>query len=269
MLVLRVGLFSLMVAMAGCGDDDAGSMDAGSDSSTDALSSDGGGVDVGSADAGSADAGSADVGTDVGSTDAASIDAGTDGSTSDVGTDSGLDECTTSEMCGGDPCFLDPDGTRDCVVDPGDPPRIACDGELCGCADDAACSDGPGGSCIAFEYRYCGGAAPPRENVCQYDECAVDADCDERAGGGCVPPGLGNFVATCAYGPCRTSADCNEAGTCELYDTGCGTGGNTFFCRYPDDECSDERPCEGPRPMICVPNEDGQGTRCVLDLPRP
>lgn len=262
---IRFGLFALVVALAGCGDDAA--VDAG----TDGGSQDGGGADSsggddgGAEDSGTADSGTADAGTDTGAEDTGAEDSGTDTGAADSGTD----ECTTSDDCGGDPCFLNPDGTRGCVEDPGAPPRNGCDGGECECADDAACADGPGGSCIAFDYRYCGGAAPPATNVCRYDECAVDGDCDERAGGACVPPGLGNFVATCAYGPCRTSADCNEGGTCAIYDTGCGTGGNTFFCRYADDECSDSRPCTGPMPMLCVPNEDGQGAHCVPDLPRP
>jgi hypothetical protein len=263
---------SLLCVSIGCGDDtaaDAGSVDSGSNDS--------GILDSGAADSGILDSGAADSSTADSSTaeDASADDVGVDAAEVDAGTDSGTDAgpapiCTTSDDCEGDPCFLFPDGSRDCVVDPGDPPREECGAMSCGCDANADCADGGGGVCISFSHRYCGGAAPPRINVCQYDACTEDADCDARPVGACVPRGEGGFTNMCAYGSCRTSADCRDGGTCDRYDDGCGGGGGTLFCRYADDVCSDTAPCPpGPNPMSCVPGEDGHGTHCVEDLPRP
>ncbi|MFK7999588.1 MAG: hypothetical protein AB8H86_08320 [Polyangiales bacterium] len=268
MLCRYLCLMSLLCALIGCGDDattDVGSPDSGS--------RDGGALDAAAEDAAAEDAAAEDAASEDASAPDAGADAGGDAGAADGGPDAGPPPiCTTSDDCGGDPCFLFPDGTRDCVVDPGDPPREACAGGgfPCGCSADSECGDGSGGVCIAFTHRYCGGAPPPPINECRYDACSEDADCDERAMGACVPRGEGGFTNTCAYGSCRTSADCREGGTCDRYDNGCGAGGGTLFCRYADDVCSDTVPCPpGPAPMLCVPAEDGHGTECIPDLPRP
>ena len=272
---LRPSLLILVFALAGCGDDDVLADAGGGD---DAATTDSGRSDAPASDAGDEDDAAVDdaavedaVVEDGGSDDGGAADAGEDAAIADAGDDAPAMTCTDSDDCGGLPCFLFPDGTSDCVDDPGDAPRTRCDGTLggCECMTDAECTDGAGGVCAAFTYRYCGGAPPPETNRCIYSECRADSDCDAQPTGACLPRGINGFTNSCAYGICRTSADCRDGGTCDIYDEGCGPEGGVLFCRYADDVCSDDRPCRGARPEKCVPNEDGHGTQCVPDLPRP
>ena len=101
------------------------------------------------------------------------------------------------------------------------------------------------------------------------DGCAQDADCG-NADFVCVPRGAyAHRYAVCARVACRTDADCGAraGGVCSPFFTRCRSDG--FFCRYPDDPCTTDQDCQGNEPMSCVPNANGQGTQCVVDLPAP
>lgn len=135
-----------------------------------------------------------------------------------------------------------------------------------GCCLDAECA---GGTCVDFLFEYCGGARPPEINTCRANECVDDAACGP--GRACLPAGaLGGVVSRCVTATCRTDADCDRAagGICRAFMSACHSAG--FACTYPEDPCLTDADCPGGNfPRICLPNQDGHGTQCVDDPPRP
>ena len=146
-----------------------------------------------------------------------------------------------------------------------------------GCCEDTDCpepANGLAAFCQAQGYdaqnAYCGGMAPPEWNVCAADGCADNSDCAE--GQACMPAGaFGYVLATCVRTPCTIDADCaaRAGGQCLPFFRRCEAYG--WACTYDDDPCRTDADCPvGERnPMFCQPLNDGQGTRCAEDIPRP
>ncbi|MBU1432142.1 hypothetical protein KKF91_16525 [Myxococcota bacterium] len=137
-----------------------------------------------------------------------------------------------------------------------------------GCCSHDECR---GGFCQALGFdaqgAYCGGMGPPPINQCVRDGCQADIDCGESQV--CVLAGTHGYVLnTCMRAACQLDAHCRDGGACLPFFHPCYSYG--FACVYPGDPCRVDADCPQERaPMLCLPNEDGHGTRCVEDMPRP
>jgi hypothetical protein len=132
------------------------------------------------------------------------------------------------------------------------------------CCADADCAGPFGARCVAFQVGYCGGAAPPEQNVCRANACATDADCG--AGRACAPAGFRGLVAaTCVERACATGADCGARPGGECRPLGGGAACVPlagFYCTYADDTCRTDADCgAGGLPSSCA--FVGDRTRCV------
>ena len=97
------------------------------------------------------------------------------------------------------------------------------------CKTDDECKDGSNGRCMTVGARV-------RENKCTYDACFHDADC--KTGGPCECQTTGNV---CLSGNCRVDADCGPNGSCGRSNAmSCGGGESSYYCRKPEDTCTDE-----------------------------
>jgi hypothetical protein len=160
-------------------------------------------------------------------------------------------------------------------VDAGDP----FGGPLVGtcCTSDEECTEKPRGRCVWDSH--CGGVVRPPRRHCDYAGwCTSDRECTS---GTCTPTSYSSFdIPACVTGVCRTSSDCRKGpgGACVIGHSGgvCTVGYLLFFCQYTNDIClisnrgGDCPPSPAARfGQDCVPNEDGQGTRCVPTQPPP
>jgi hypothetical protein len=175
----------------------------------------------------------------------------------DAGAGRAPGDCVTEADCGGAPCVeIVPGGFRVCAPLPAE--ATACDpardsDECCTSADCTAVS---GGRCyLNSDLRFCGGALPPPQNICAYDNCTSDADCFGGLTGetACVPRGVAGFpVASCLMTFCRRDSDCDAApgGVCApVRDACCGLIAG-LACVYPGG---------------CRSNADCATGGCVLD----
>lgn len=188
--------------------------------------------------------------------------------------------CRDDADCPGGACGPvpdDPGAPCTCIGPRPEPVRAFC--EAGGpfeseCCADAECAPPPDGRVVCQQSvydalnAYCGGAAPPPENSCRFDECLLDDDC--AAGEVCVPAGaFGHVLNTCRRTECRTDADCaaRPGGECRAYFIRCVA--TSFGCSYDGDPCRTDADCPDGRfgPQHCVPA--GGGTRCEEYIPPP
>jgi hypothetical protein len=141
------------------------------------------------------------------------------------------------------------------------------------CCEDSDCDGGDSpGYCYAFQFNYCGGAAPPDVNVCRYDECQSNADC--QAGQACAPRGFAGLDRNrCITALCNTDADCDTraGGQCTpLGGPNACAAFNGFYCTYDDDVCrsSADCPAEGFGIPVCGWDAGAARVEC-RDMPIP
>lgn len=176
------------------------------------------------------------------------------------------DACVGGWTCLASQCAWECDGDQDRPT----PQMNTCqEGDpMMGCCAHEECE---GGFCQAVGYdaqdAYCGGMAPPPENECVRDQCEQDVDCGEAEV--CVLAGAHGYVLnTCVRAVCQEDRHCGGEGVCLPFFRPCNSYG--FACVYPADPCRVDADCPQERfPMLCLPNADGRGTRCVEDIPRP
>lgn len=173
--------------------------------------------------------------------------------------------CSSADDCPGGTCVsAAPDlEYQTCQVPFSEPSESEHDMNECNAHSD--CSASPGGKCVAFTYRYCGGPQPTEHNECRYDGCQEAADCaDEQV---CIGAGtFGEPVSTCVIAKCKAAADCDGAGAaCQPFFNGCGNQLVGFHCVNNDSACRVNTDCEPG--WLCVPGDDGP--RCEEDLARP
>lgn len=144
-------------------------------------------------------------------------------------------------------CFSCPTGAYDealCAPAPAscDPMHVRPAGDC----DDATCTDGPNGRCVAGS----------GESICIYDECTSDADCGD--GQRCACDGGVRGAHVCVRSYCDGPDDCGglpcqPVMDCSGPDDPYFGGVRAFRCQTPTDTCRSDADCTEPGAFCTVP----------------
>lgn len=104
------------------------------------------------------------------------------------------------------------------------------------CAKHADCTQGRNGRCLF-------GRGGP---MCTYDQCVNDGEC--QTGVCSCDSGTGGTDVCLHMSGCKIDADCGAGGFCSPSQGDCGnySGVVGYFCHQANDECVDDKDCDGP-----------------------